>query len=195
MMTLFAAKIAWFLGIVGWFVIRYPFQRRARRLGVVRSAVGPREGVLLTISATGQFVIPLIYVMTGQPAVADTVFHPWVAALGVVVLIAAVVLFRVTHKQLGRNWSISLETRSDHKLVTAGLYRYVRHPMYSSFLLSAIAQLLLLPNWVAGPSGLVGLAILFFFRVGKEEALMVETFGEQYRVYMRKTARIVPFIY
>ena len=44
-------------------------------------------------------------------------------------------------------------------------------------------------------SGLVGLAILFFLRVGKEEALMVETFGEDYRVYMRKTARIVPFIY
>jgi protein-S-isoprenylcysteine O-methyltransferase Ste14 len=195
MMTLFAAKIAWFLGIVGWFVIRYPFQRRARRLGVVRSAVGTRERVLLTISATGQFIIPLIYVVTGQPAVADTAFYPWIAALGVIVLIAALILFRVTHKQLGRNWSISLETRSDHRLVTAGPYRYVRHPMYSSFLLSAIGQLLLLPNWVAGPSGLVGLAILFFFRVGKEEALMVETFGEQYRIYMRKTARIVPFIY
>ena len=145
--------------------------------------------------ASGLVPGPLLYVATGFPGFADYSFSPVVGYLGVVVLIAALVLFRLTHRQLGRNWSVSLETRSGHKLVTDGLYAYVRHPMYSSFFLSAVAQLLLLPNWIAGPIGLVGISLLFGFRVGREEQLMVETFGEDYRAYMRRTARILPGIF
>jgi protein-S-isoprenylcysteine O-methyltransferase Ste14 len=194
-MTVFVAKILWLAGVAVWFVIRYPFQRRAAALGVARSAGGVPDRVVLGVAALGQFVIPLVYVATGWPALAEYPFHPLQAWTGVVALVAALVLFRLTHAQLGRNWSISLETRSQHSLVTRGLYGYVRHPMYSSFLLSAVAQVLLLPNWAAGPAGLVGIAVLFFFRVGREEALMTETFGEDYRAYMRTTARIIPWLY
>lgn len=195
MITAFLAKLLWVAGLVGWFVIRYPFQRRAARIGVARSARDTSDRVALIIAATGQFVLPLFYVLTGQPAFADYVFQPPMAWLGLLVLVLALVLFRLTHKQLGRNWSVSLETRTEHALVTDGLYAYVRHPMYSSFLLSAVAQLLLLPNWIAGPAGLVGIGVLFFSRAGREERLMIDTFGDQYRAYMRRTARIVPWLY
>ena len=63
--------------------------------------------------------------------------------------------------------------------------------MYSAFWLWALAQALLLPNWIAGPSGLVGFGILFFLRVHHEEELMIETFGEDYRRYMARTSRIL----
>lgn len=194
-MTAFVAKLVWIAGIVGWFAIRYPFQRRAARVGVARSAAGMGDRVALGIATAGQFLLPLFYVVSGQPAFADYQFHPAQGGLGIVVLIAALVLFRLTHKQLGRNWSVSLETRTQHMLVTGGLYGYVRHPMYSSFLLSAIAQVLLLPNWIAGPAGLVGIGVLFFYRVEREEGLMMETFGDQYRAYMQRTARVVPWLY
>ena len=189
------AKAVFLAGIVAWFVIRYPFQRRAKRLGVARSAGGTRDRVLLIIAAAGQFFIPALYAISGQPSFADYAFSPVRAWFGAVALAAALVLFRVTHKQLGRNWSISLETRDQHKLVTGGLYGYVRHPMYSSFILSAVAQLLLLQNWIAGPIGLVAIGILFFLRVPREEQVMIETFGDEYRDYMRRTARIVPWVY
>ena len=195
MMAVFVAKVLWVAGIVGWFAIRYPFQRRAARQGVARSAGGVEDRIVLAIAALGQFVVPLLYIATGRPAFAEYPFHSLQAWLGLVALVAALVLFRLTHVQLGRNWSISLETRTQHSLVTDGLYAYVRHPMYSSFLLSAVAQILLLPNWVAGPAGLVGFGVLFFFRVGREERLMIETFGENYQAYMRRTARIVPWLY
>jgi len=194
-MSVLVAKLVWLAGVIGWVVIRYPFQRRAAGLGVARSAGGVPDRIVLVIAALGQFVVPLVYVATGWLAFADYPLQPPQAWAGLVVLVAALVLFRLTHAQLGRNWSISLETRSQHSLVTDGLYGYVRHPMYSSFLLSALAQVLLLPNWVAGPAGLVGIAVLFFFRVGREEALMTETFGEDYRVYMQNTARIIPWLY
>jgi protein-S-isoprenylcysteine O-methyltransferase Ste14 len=195
MMTVTIAKILWALGVVVWYAIRYPYQRRGTKAGVARATGGQSDRVALIVAAVGQFLIPAIFVFTGQPAFADYAFKPLLAWLGVVVLIAALVMFRVTHKQLGRNWSVTLETRQQHALVTEGLYGYVRHPMYSSFLLFAIAQALLLPNWIAGLSGLAGISFLFFSRVNREEALMIETFGEDYRVYMRRTARIVPWLY
>jgi protein-S-isoprenylcysteine O-methyltransferase Ste14 len=195
MMTPIVANAIFLLGIVGWFVIRYPFQRRARRLGVARSVGGARDRVLLLIAAAGQFVLPAFYAITGIPAFADYAFSVVQAWLGVLVLIGALVMFRVTHKQLGRNWSISLELREKQTLVTGGLYGYVRHPMYSSFFLFAVAQALLLQNWIAGPIGLLAIAILFFLRVPREEEMMIETFGQQYRDYMQRTARIVPWVY
>jgi protein-S-isoprenylcysteine O-methyltransferase Ste14 len=195
MMTVTVAKVVWFLGIVGWYAIRYPFQRHGAKAAVAQSQATTGDRVALIISAIGQFAIPGIYALTGQPAFADYAFQPVLAWLGLIVLIAALALFRATHKQLGRNWSVTLETRTQHSLVTDGLYAYVRHPMYSSFLLSAIAQALLLPNWIAGLSGLVGVGVLFFYRVNKEEAMMTATFGPDYAAYMRRTARIVPWLY
>ena len=149
----------------------------------------------MAISSAGLGVVPALYVATGIPQFADYVFRPWQAWLGVLVFAAALVLFYRTHKDLGRNWSVTLEVREQHMLVTNGVYRYVRHPMYSAFWLWAAAQALLLPNWIAGLAGLVGFGTLFFLRVGREEQLMHETFGEEYRRYVARTSRIVPGIF
>ncbi len=194
-MTALVARIIFLLGIVAWYVIRYPFQRRAKRVGVALSAGGTRDRTLLVIAALAQFLIPGIYGLTAWPSFADYGFNPVQAWAGALVMVASLVLFRITHKQLGRNWSVTLEMREQHKLVTDGLYAYVRHPMYSSFALFALAQFLLLQNWIAGPVGLVGFGILFFMRVPHEERVMIETFGDAYRDYMRRTARIIPWIY
>ncbi|OYY06503.1 MAG: hypothetical protein B7Y70_16340 [Rhizobiales bacterium 35-68-8] len=111
------------------------------------------------------------------------------------VFLSALWLFWRTHKALGRQWSVSLELRESHKLITSGVYEHVRHPMYSAFFLWALAQALLLPNLVAGFSGFVGFGILFFLRVGEEEAMMREAFGAEYDAYCARTKRVVPFLY
>jgi protein-S-isoprenylcysteine O-methyltransferase Ste14 len=194
-MTLFAAKVIWVLGVAGWFIIRYPHDRRARRTPKLRRSDRGREIVLMAISATGLGVLPFIYVVSNAPRFANYPFRPWQAWLGAVLFAASLWLFYRTHKDLGRNWSVTLEVRDRHTLVTSGVYSRVRHPMYSAFWLWALAQALLLPNWIAGPAGLIGFGTLFFLRVGREEALMIETFGEDYRRYMARTARILPGIY
>jgi protein-S-isoprenylcysteine O-methyltransferase Ste14 len=194
-MTAAIAKAIWLGCVIGWYVIRFPYERRANKAVVAKSDRDLRETILLAISLTGLGLIPIVYVATGFPRIADRSFIPELAWIGLVPALASLWLFHRTHRELGRNWSVSLEVRDKHRLVTGGIYRYVRHPMYSAFFLWAIAQSLLLPNWLAGLSGFAGFSILFFFRVGREERLMIEIFGEEYRAYMARTARIVPWIY
>jgi protein-S-isoprenylcysteine O-methyltransferase Ste14 len=193
-MTPTLAAIIWFAGLVGWTIIRRPFERRAKKIGVKKSLFDRRESSLLAVALLGMFVIPAIYALSGFPAALDRPFIAWIAWLGIVPEVAALWLFRRSHVDLGRNWSISLEVRDQHALVQSGVYRRIRHPMYTSFFLLAVAQLLLLPNWLAGLAGIAGAGVLFGFRVAREERMMLESFGEDYRAYMAHTKRIVPWI-
>lgn len=191
-MTPTLAAIIWGIGLVAWVVIRVPHRRRARKIKVASDARTIGDRLALGIATVSLSLVPIVYVATGFPAFADYAFQPWLGWIGLVVELAFLWLFHASHRQLGKNWSVSLEIRSEHKLVTEGLYRYVRHPMYLSFWLWAIAQFCLLPNWVAGPAGLVGVAILYFYRIGHEEAMMRETFGAAYDEYASRTGRIIP---
>jgi protein-S-isoprenylcysteine O-methyltransferase Ste14 len=194
-MSPFLAKAVLVLLVVGWYVIRYPYERRARRAQVAKTERGPREYVLMAISAAGFGLIPLLYICFNFPRSADYPFHQTQAWLGILVALASLVMFRLTHRALGQFWSVSLDVREQHALVTNGIYRYVRHPMYTAFWLWAIAQALLLPNWVAGFAAIVGFGVLFFGRLPREEQLMLESFGDDYRKYMARTYRLMPGIY
>jgi protein-S-isoprenylcysteine O-methyltransferase Ste14 len=193
MITSTVCEIVWFAGLVGWYIIRHPFERRANKVGVSKSLFDWRESGLLALAFVGLWLVPLIYALTGFPASLDRPLIPAIAVLGVVILCAALALFYRSHVELGRNWSISLQIRDEHRLIKSGIYRLIRHPMYSSFFLLAIAQLALLPNWFAGSTGLIGVALLYAFRVWPEEQMMVERFGTEYRDYMAQTGRLIPW--
>jgi protein-S-isoprenylcysteine O-methyltransferase Ste14 len=194
-MTPSVAKLALVLLAVGWYVIRFEHARRSRRVLVLHNARDFRENVLLFISLSGLGILPLLYVATGFPRFADYTFRPVQAWFGVLFAVAALFLFQMTHRALGRNWSVTLQLRRDHKLITSGIYRSIRHPMYTAFWMWAIAQGFLLPNWFAGCAGLVGFGFLFFGRVAREEQMMLQIFGDDYREYMSRTYRIIPLIF
>ena len=199
-MTPFIAKLVWWAGIIGWYAIRYPHQRRSRRTAIAKTPIVSRrergrDGVLLALSFTGLFILPVIYVTTGEPRIADYPFRPALAWLGTAVFVLALFGFYRTHRDLGRCWSVTLEIRETHQLVTTGVYRHLRHPMYAAFFLWAIAQTLLLPNWIAGPAGLLGFGTLFGLRLRHEERMMEATFGDAYRTYAARTWRMVPGVF
>lgn len=201
-MTRTIAFIVFLVATVIWFIIRHPARRGAKKTAVKESGRSPREKILMGISLAGLGLIPLAYVIANlaRPrlnflAFAEYPFQPGAAWLGTLVFAFSLWLFRRTHKDLGRNWSVSLDIRETHKLITQGVYSKVRHPMYSAFWLWAIAQALLLPNWIAGFSGIVGFGTLFFGRVFEEERMMERAFGDEYRDYMRRTWRILPGVF
>jgi protein-S-isoprenylcysteine O-methyltransferase Ste14 len=193
-MTPAVGALVWFAGLVGWYIIRRPFGRKAKKIKVRKSLFDRRESSILAFAVLGLFVIPAVYALTGFPASLDRPFVPAIACLGLVPQCTALWLFRRSHVDLGRNWSISLEIREQHALVKAGVYRLIRHPMYVSFFLLGLAQMLLLSNWFAGASGLVGAGVLYAFRVQHEERMMLESFGDEYRAYMAQTKRLIPWI-
>jgi protein-S-isoprenylcysteine O-methyltransferase Ste14 len=195
MSLVLAGKIAWVLLAVGWYILRYPFERRAKRARVSVDEMKRTDRIRLTVSLTGLGVIPGIHVATGAPSFADYQPSALLFVLGILAAAASLVMFRLTHKALGGMWSVSLQLKEDHRLVTTGVYRHLRHPMYTAFWLMAAAQALLLANWVAGLAGLVGFGFLFFSRIGPEERLMEEAFGEEYRAYKARTRRVIPFLY
>lgn len=198
-MTRLMAEIIFLVGVFGWGAIRIPHEVKNKRKNRIHvSAVDRRERVLLLVSLTGLGIVPIGYCLLarfGLLRFADYGFSPAQAVVGAVVFAAALALFLATHRQLGRNWSQTLELREGHTLVTHGVYRLVRHPMYSAFFLWALAQLLLLQNWIVGPAGFVGFGLLYAFRIGREEAMMHEAFGAEYAAYAARTKRIVPFLY
>jgi len=189
---LLASKIIWCVGVVCWFVIRHPHARRSRRTSKARIVGRGLERSLLTISTTGLGIVPALFVFSDILKFADYPIQFWQPWLGLLVFAFALWMFRKTHAQLGRNWSVTLEVRVDHALITDGVYARVRHPMYTAFWLWALAQAILLPNWIAGLAGILGFGTLYLFRVGREEAMLLETFGDEYRDYMRRTGRVIP---
>jgi protein-S-isoprenylcysteine O-methyltransferase Ste14 len=189
------AKIIWLAFGLAWFIMRLAPGRQSRRTPVRYSGRGAREFILLGASLMGLGIVPCVYLALHVPRFADYSVIPALSYLGIAVDVACLWLFHRTHADLGHNWSVSLDLRERHTLVTTGVYALVRHPMYSGFWLMALAQALLLPNWIAGPAGLVGFGILFFGRVRREEDMMIAAFGDEYRAYMRRTARVVPWLY
>ncbi len=115
--------------------------------------------------------------------------------VGVSLIALGLWLFHRSHADLGANWSITLEVRDKHQLVTRGVYRHLRHPMYLALILYSSGQALVLPNWVAGPSYLVVFVLLVALRLGPEERMMRDKFGQEYDAYVAGTKRLVPGVW
>src|ERR1700755_2981278 len=103
-----------------------------------------QELLLLTCMTIGLFLIPAIYALTGFPASLDRPFYPAIGWLGLVPLVGALWLFRRSHVDLGRNWSVTLKVREDHVLIRAGVYRLVWAPMYFLFFLFCLSHIFFL---------------------------------------------------
>jgi len=193
-MNPWVAKALVLAGAVVMIAIRAPHGRRSRTVKVAKSHRTPLETSLLVLAWAG-FFVPLIWVASPLFSFAEYPLRSGPLVAGVICLVIGLWLFYRSHADLGANWSITLEVREHHRLITQGVYRRIRHPMYSALLLYSIGQALVIPNWVAGSSNLIAFAILFALRVGAEEKMMVETFGDEYVRYLAETKRLVPGVW
>jgi protein-S-isoprenylcysteine O-methyltransferase Ste14 len=188
------AKAVVLTASIAMVVIRAPHGNRSRKVKVVRSRKGRLEVVLLTL-AWISFFIPLLWVFTPWFAFADYPLRPVPFVLGVLLYVLGLWIFHRSHADLGDFWSITLEVREKHRLVTEGIYRRIRHPMYLGLFLYSLGQALVVPNWVAGPSYGLAFGLLFALRIGAEERMMREEFPQEYEAYATRTKRLLPGIW
>lgn len=85
-------------------------------------------------------------------------------------------------------------TRKEHTLVTTGIYRYIRHPLYTFGASMFVSFGMMADNWFIALLGILTF-IAMAIRTPKEEANLVEKFGDEYRAYMQRTGRFLPKLF
>ena len=192
-MLTYNAVIAWLwlVLIVYWFISAFGTKRSLGRPWVWQLEIGLRlVGLVLVVLVLrlsafyhARLQLQAYLINTSVP----------LGVLGVVLCALGVGLAIWARIYLGRNWGAPMSQKEHPDLVTSGPYAYVRHPVYTGFLLamlgSAIGESLiwLLPLILGG--------IYFGYSAGREEKLMLTEFPEQYSLYMQHTKRMLPFIW
>jgi protein-S-isoprenylcysteine O-methyltransferase Ste14 len=120
-------------------------------------------------------------------------FPAWARWIGVGLAATSIPLLAWVHHTLGKHWSTSVQLQEGHTLVTSGPYRWVRHPMYAVLFAFFIGVSLISAFWLIVPL-VVGSMLMLYMRLDKEEAMMIEQFGDAYRAYMRRTGRLLPHL-
>jgi protein-S-isoprenylcysteine O-methyltransferase Ste14 len=189
-------KVLYFAAMGVEVILRTPYARQRQQIPKTDQRVTAAEqGLLAGLSVAG-LLLPLIYSLTPWLNFADYPLAPRtktrLGGIGAGLLAASVWIFGRAHRDLGTNWSPSLEIGEQQTLTTTGIYRSIRHPMYASQALWGLAQALLLPNWLAGPGGFLAFLGFYLVRVPQEERMMLDHFGDAYRAYCAQTGRVLP---
>jgi protein-S-isoprenylcysteine O-methyltransferase Ste14 len=114
---------------------------------------------------------------------------------GLALFALACVLGGMAARTLGKSYSPDLDIRVGQALVTAGIYRCIRHPLYTALLLVVLGMPLIVRSlWgVCGGALVIGPAL--WLRIREEESRLLDAFGDVYRDYQGHTWRLIPFIF
>ncbi len=181
--------------LIGCLSISVNYRRRARREG---ETIPRRREKPLLLAGRAVVAVPLFgailtYLVDPRWMVwasfAPPVWSRWVGvSLGLLTVPAVYWVF----SSLGRNVSETVLTKEHHELVTHGVYRWIRHPLYTTGIALILAIGLMAANWLILLFGLIALVSIRLVVVPVEERALLRTFGDEYRDYMQRTGRLLP---
>ena len=187
-------KISFFVLFIVWFLVRAYYGKKAQT-GKQTEKIRPVfESCLVGLNFIGMMILPLAVVFTPWLDGFSMHLPDSVRLLFLVIGFFNVWLFAKIHADLGKNWSPVLEIKQDHTLVKSGIYKRIRHPMYAHIWLWVIGQGIILDNSLVLVFGVAAWGLLYYLRVPKEEEMLVDKFGDEYREYMKTTGRVIPKI-
>ena len=155
-----------------------------------------QEGALILLTLRPAGIAHMVGVVTymvdpSRMAWSSMPLPLWLRWAGVAVGAASGALLTWTLMNLGKNLTDTVVTRKAHTLVTAGPYRWVRHPFYDAVALAVLANSLVAANWFLLATGAL-LMTMMVIRTRREEEHLLARFGDDYRSYMNRTGRFVP---
>jgi protein-S-isoprenylcysteine O-methyltransferase Ste14 len=121
-------------------------------------------------------------------------FPDWLRWLGALFLAGGITILGVAHHHLGKSFHSLVVAKGNQVLVETGPYRWIRHPIYTAYLMNYLGGGLLSSNLVLAIVPVIMYAILVATRMGQEETVLIELFGQKYVDYMKRTGRLVPRI-
>lgn len=171
------------------------FRRKADRDSgekLSRSADGTPMMLVIRIFGLVLWLSPFVYLLNPQWMAWSKIGLPeWARWFGFGFGIIVVGLIYWLFTSIGSGITPVSATRKEHKLVTHGIYRWVRHPLYTVGSSLYISFGLMSDNWFIIFMGVVAF-IVMAIRTPKEEANLIEKFGDEYREYMMRTGRFLP---
>jgi protein-S-isoprenylcysteine O-methyltransferase Ste14 len=190
----------WFfiLVLVSLLSISGYFRKKARASGdtVSRTDEGALAMVLRLAFALPLFVSFVMYaVHPPWMAWAVVALPVWVRWIGVVFGLDTIVLVLWMFRSIGRNISETVLTKADHALVTKGPYRWIRHSLYSFGTFGFLSLSLIAANAFMLIMSLVGLLLIRLIVIPREEANLIEKFGDEYQTYMEQTGALFPRVF
>ena len=193
-------RLAFFILFMLLLAMRIYFMVRVRRSGgriMPDSKAIEREGgrgyfIVRVIVFVALIVFLVMYFIGAEWIDAFSIPLPdWLRWLGFVIGIFSILFWAWVQVTLDKQWSPQLQLTTDHHLITTGPYKRIRHPLYTGMIGWMIAISLLTANWI-----FVGACVLAFagllWRIPKEEQMMIEAFGDEYKAYMQRTGRFFP---
>lgn len=188
-----AFRLVTLLLLAAAFGISAYFRRKAgREGGELDKSEG--QGLLILLRLLALLILLPVLLYLVQPAWVAWARLPlpdglrWTAA-GIAA--AVVPAFFWLFASIGTNISPTQGTRTNHQLVTAGPYQYIRHPLYTFGLVFFLAIAVLTAVWTLA-AGLLLVFPVLMWRTPREEARLIEAFGDDYRTYMQRTGRYFP---
>ena len=162
---------------------------------IPRKADGTAMMAIIRIGGLILWMGPLAYLINPDwMAWSKIGFPAFVRWIGVGTGALCVVLIYWLFSSIGNNISPTSATRKQHKLITHGPYRWIRHPLYTIGAATFLSFGLMADNWFIMLSGLL-VFVVMAIRTPKEEANLIEKFGEEYREYMKRTGRFLPRLF
>ena len=165
---------------------------RGRR---VRTQVDWDRGSLAAFDVSGLLSVPAGVVLGFTEYGRVRVGEPYVAAAGMVLLVAGTALRWAAIRALWSYFTVNVSILEGQRVVRRGLYGVVRHPAYTGLLLRYLGLGLAFANWLSAALIFVPLLCATLYRIRVEEAALREHFGEEYLAYARATRRLVPGLY
>lgn len=192
-------RIAFWLIFGGMIVMQVYFASRLR-LARENKAAGrkaiEREGwgyaVVRAIRSISLIAFLVLYAVN-QPwlGMLSVPIPDWLRWMGVVLGALSLAVYAWSRTTLGKEWSSYLQVREKHHLVTTGPYGRIRHPIYLAILSFLTGITLVSANGFLIAFLIVSIVDLAL-RIPKEEEMLIEEFGDEYKAYMQRTGRLLP---
>jgi len=162
---------------------------RLRGRGATRVRRDRGSGALIIFTVFISIGLALSFGYAGVVVLPDWVYYP-----GIFLMLLGVLVRQWAIAVLGRFFSLTVRVATDHRVVTRGPYRLVRHPSYTGVLITFIGLGLAVQS-LGGLLVLLGVfSLCYGYRIRVEEKTLLSELGQDYASYMKRTKRLIPYL-
>jgi protein-S-isoprenylcysteine O-methyltransferase Ste14 len=193
-------RIAFFILFILLLAMRITFMVKIRRSG---GRIMPDEKAIQREGGRGYFIVRVViffalitflmmyFAGAGWIIAFSFSLPPWLRWIGFAFGVLTVFFWTWVQVRLDTQWSPQLQLTKDHQLITSGPYARIRHPLYAGMCGWFVSLSLLTANWIFVAACSIA-TVGIIWRIPKEEKMMIEAFGDEYKAYMQRTGRFFP---